>query len=73
MKILDGKWTLYLLRDLFNGINRFGALRRTLHPISPKTLTDRLCMLEEHGIVTRTLYPRVLFMWNMILPSISMI
>ncbi|HZG18323.1 MAG TPA: helix-turn-helix domain-containing protein [Candidatus Bathyarchaeia archaeon] len=59
LAILDGKWTLYLLRDLFNGIKRFGELRRSLHPISPKTLTDRLRMLEENGIVTRTLYPGV--------------
>ncbi|TDF98750.1 winged helix-turn-helix transcriptional regulator [Paenibacillus piri] len=59
LEILDGKWTLLLLRDLFNGIKRFGELRRSLHPISPKTLTDRLRMLEEKGIVTRTLYPGV--------------
>jgi DNA-binding HxlR family transcriptional regulator len=59
LKILEGKWTLPLLRDLFNGIKRFGELRRTLHPISPKTLTDRLRLLEEQGIVTRTLYPGV--------------
>jgi DNA-binding HxlR family transcriptional regulator len=59
LKILEGKWTLLLLRDLFNGIKRFGELRRSLHPISPKTLTDRLRLLEEQGIVTRTLYPGV--------------
>ncbi|AIQ14282.1 winged helix-turn-helix transcriptional regulator [Paenibacillus durus] len=59
LEILDGKWTLLLLRDLFNGIKRFGELRRSLHPISPKTLTDRLRLLEEQGIVTRTLYPGV--------------
>lgn len=59
LKILDGKWNLLLLRELFNGTKRFGELRRTLHPISPKTLTDRLRMLEENGIVTRTLYPGV--------------
>lgn len=59
LEILDGKWTLPLLRDLFNDVKRFGELRRSLHPISPKTLTDRLRMLEEKGIVTRTLYPGV--------------
>ena len=45
LQILDGKWTLLLLRDLFNGLKRFGELRSSLHPISPKTLTDRLRML----------------------------
>lgn len=59
LKILDGKWSLLLLLDLFNGTKRFGELRRSLHPISPKTLTDRLRMLEDNEIVTRTLYPGV--------------
>lgn len=59
LNILDGKWNLLLLRELFNGTKRFGELRRSLHPISPKTLTDRLRMLEENEIVTRTLYPGV--------------
>ena len=47
------------MRDLFNGIKRFGELRRSLHPISPKTLTDRLRLLEERGIVTRTIYSEI--------------
>ncbi|WP_223066292.1 winged helix-turn-helix transcriptional regulator [Paenibacillus caui] len=59
LEILEGKWTLLLLRDLFNGIRRFGELRRSLHPISPKTLTERLRMLEEKGIVTRTIFSEV--------------
>jgi DNA-binding HxlR family transcriptional regulator len=50
---------LLLLFELFNGTQRFGELRRKLQPISPKTLTDRLRLLEEKGIVTRTLYPGV--------------
>src|SRR5690349_20552034 len=57
--MLEGKWTLQLLRDLFNGLKRFGELRRSLHPISPKTLTERLRLLEERGIVTRTIYSEV--------------
>ncbi|MBW5446138.1 transcriptional regulator [Cohnella sp. CFH 77786] len=59
LEILDSKWTLILLFELFNGTRRFGELRRKLQPISPKTLTDRLRLLEERGIVTRTLYPGV--------------
>ncbi|MBD3917412.1 helix-turn-helix transcriptional regulator [Paenibacillus sp. PR3] len=59
LEILDGKWMLLLLFELFNGNRRFGELRRKLHPISPKTLTDRLRLLEEKGIVTRTLFPGV--------------
>ncbi|GAA4872550.1 helix-turn-helix domain-containing protein [Paenibacillus vulneris] len=59
LEILDSKWMLLLLFELFNGNQRFGELRRKLQPISPKTLTDRLRLLEEKGIVTRTLYPGV--------------
>jgi DNA-binding HxlR family transcriptional regulator len=59
LEILEGKWTLLLLHHLFNGVKRFGELRRALHPISPKTLTDRLRLLEERDIVTRTIYSEV--------------
>lgn len=59
LEILDGKWTLLLLFELFHGTKHFGELRRKLQPISPKTLTDRLRLLEEKGLVTRTLYPGV--------------
>lgn len=59
LEMLEGKWMLQLLRELFNGVKRFGELRRLLHPISPKTLTDRLRLLEERGIVTRTIYSEV--------------
>jgi DNA-binding HxlR family transcriptional regulator len=59
LEILDSKWMLLLLFELFNGTRRFGELRRRLQPINPKTLTDRLRLLEEKGIVTRTLYPGV--------------
>jgi DNA-binding HxlR family transcriptional regulator len=59
LEILEGKWILLLLRELFNGVKRFGELRRSLDPISPKTLTDRLRMLEEQGILTRTLFSEV--------------
>ena len=59
LEILDGKWTLLLLHSLFSGVKRFGELRSALHPISPKTLTDRLRFLEARGIVTRTVYSEV--------------
>lgn len=59
VSILDGKWTLLILRELFTGMKRFGELRSELEGISPKTLTERLRILEEQGIVRRTIYPEV--------------
>ena len=62
-RIVSGKWTLLLLRDLAGGPCRFTQLERSLTGISPRTLSQRLCMLEEEGIVERRVFaeapPRV--------------
>jgi DNA-binding HxlR family transcriptional regulator len=53
---------LLILRELFSsdsGFKRLGELRRQLHSISPKTLTDRLRTLEAQGIVSQTVYSEV--------------
>jgi len=57
--ILSGKWTILLIRDLADGCCRFCELERSLHGISPRTLSLRLRALEEQGIVTRTTFPEV--------------
>jgi DNA-binding HxlR family transcriptional regulator len=57
--IISGKWTLLILRDLSDGINRFSALERSLMGISPKTLSERLKGLERAGIITRRSYAEV--------------
>ncbi|MFL5805523.1 MAG: winged helix-turn-helix transcriptional regulator [Roseiflexaceae bacterium] len=57
--VLSGKWTLLILRELFTGTQRFGTLRAALPGISPKTLTERLRILEEQGILRRTIYPEI--------------
>ena len=59
VSVLDGKWTVLLVRDLMGGTRRFGDLRRSLAGISPKTLTDRLRDLESAGLVTRTMYAEI--------------
>ena len=57
--VLEGKWTLLILRELFTGTKRFGELRASFAGMSPKTLTERLRLLEEQQIVTRTIYPEI--------------
>ncbi len=57
--IISGKWTLLILRDLADGINRFSALERSLTGISPKTLSERLKSLERAGVLTRKSYAEV--------------
>jgi len=59
VEALDGKWTILVVRDLMGGTKRFGELRSSLAGISPKTLTDRLRSLEEHGLVDRRIYAEV--------------
>ena len=57
--VLDGKWTMLIIRDLLGGVRRFTELRRSLAGISPKTLTDRLRELEDKGLVIRTIYAEI--------------
>lgn len=56
--IIGKKWTVLIIRELFQGKKRFSEIASSL-PISSKLLTDRLKELEEHGIIHRTLYPEI--------------
>jgi DNA-binding HxlR family transcriptional regulator len=58
-EIVCGKWTLLVIRDLAEGRSRFCELERSLHGISPRTLSLRLRALEEAGIVERQTFPEV--------------
>ncbi len=58
-KLLDGKWTTLIVRDLIGGKKRYSELQRSLSGISPRLLAARLRLLEQHGMVTRTIYPTV--------------
>ena len=62
-EIVSGKWTLLIIRDLTSGVKRFHQLERSLHGISPKTLSERLRTLEDEGVIIRETFaempPRV--------------
>lgn len=57
--VLDGRWTMLVLRDLLEGTRRFSELRASLTGISPKTLTDRLRALEQQGLVERRYHAEI--------------
>lgn len=59
IQVLDGKWTILVVRDLLGGTRRFTELLRSLPGVSPKTLTDRLRTLERQGLVKRLVYAEV--------------
>src|SRR5258707_10457286 len=58
-RIISGKWTLLIIRDLASGVKRFNQLERSLQGISPKTLSERLRSLEEEGIILRLMFEEV--------------
>ncbi len=57
--IVSGKWTLLIIRDLASGVKRFNQIERSLHGISPKTLSERLRSLEVEGIIVRQTFAEV--------------
>lgn len=58
-ELIEGKWTTLIIRDLISGKKRYSELQRSLNGISPRLLADRLRLLEQRGLVTRTQYPTV--------------
>lgn len=58
-RIVSGKWTLLIIRDLTAGTKRFSELERSLEGISPKTLSERLSALEREGMLRRKTYAEV--------------
>lgn len=59
MEIIGNKWTALILRDLAAGSSRFCNLEKSVGSINPRTLSQRLDDLEEHGIITKQTYAEV--------------
>lgn len=59
MQIIGSKWTALILRDLFSGPKRFCELEKSVGNINPRTLSQRLDDLEEHGIISRQSFAEV--------------
>ena len=59
LNIIGGKWSFLILKNLFSGKKRFGELRRLLHDINAKSLTNCLRSLEENGLINREVFATV--------------
>lgn len=60
LKILEGRWKLLILFQLFGGkVLRFSDLERAVPAISQKMLIQQLRRMETDGIVRRIVYPQV--------------
>jgi len=57
--LLGNKWSILILKELFQGQRRTHQLLEALPGISTKTLTVRLRDLESHGIVHREVFPEI--------------
>lgn len=57
LSLLAGAWTVQILWFLRAGPRRFGDLRRDLARVSTKVLTNRLRVMEAHGLLEREVLP----------------
>ena len=56
LEVVGERWTLLILLDLLRGQHRFADLKESVQGIAPNILSDRLKLLEAHGIVERRFY-----------------
>ena len=56
LDVVGDRWTLLIIRDIFDHKRRFSQLLESLPGISSNLLADRLKRLESHGLLTRRFY-----------------
>lgn len=60
LRVLEGRWKLVILFQLFGGkVLRFSELERAIPGISQKMLAQQLRDLEDSGVVARIVHPEV--------------
>jgi DNA-binding HxlR family transcriptional regulator len=60
LRILEGRWKLVILFQLFGGqVRRFSELERAISGVSQKMLIQQLRQLEADGVVARIVHHQV--------------
>jgi DNA-binding HxlR family transcriptional regulator len=60
IRVLEGRWKLVILFQLFGGhVRRFSDLERAIPGVSQKMLIQQLRQLEADGVVARIVHPQV--------------
>jgi DNA-binding HxlR family transcriptional regulator len=59
VRVIGGKWKLFIVYHLMGGTRRFGELQRLTPGITQQMLTGQLRELEADGIVHRKVYAQV--------------
>lgn len=57
--VLGGAWKMTIVKNLLDGPMRYGELRRSVGPVTPRVLTRQLRELESDAILSRTAFPEV--------------
>ncbi len=59
MSLIGDMWTLMIVYNLLSGPRRFGELLEAMGSVSPKTVSQRLKMLEQKGFVERHAFAEI--------------
>ncbi|NMG21633.1 winged helix-turn-helix transcriptional regulator [Brasilonema bromeliae] len=59
LKVIGGRWKVLIIRELMDGVKRFGELQRALDGITQKMLTQQLREMEEDGVIDRKVYAQI--------------
>jgi DNA-binding HxlR family transcriptional regulator len=59
MQLIGDVWTLKIIYTLMTGTRRFGEILEVMGNVSPKTLSNRLKMLEEIQFVQRQAFAEI--------------
>lgn len=59
MSLIGDIWTLMIVFNLLGGPRRFGELLEAMGSVSPKTVSQRLKMLEQKGFVERHAFAEI--------------
>jgi DNA-binding HxlR family transcriptional regulator len=59
LRVIGGRWKVYVLYYLFEAPHRLSELRRKIPTASPKVLVEALRELEEYGIVNRKVFAEI--------------
>jgi DNA-binding HxlR family transcriptional regulator len=58
-EVLHGKWKSTLLSCIAQGIQRPSAMQRTIPSATRRVLNVQLAELEQHGLISKTIFPEL--------------
>lgn len=57
VELIGGRWTGAIIQALIPGRTRYASIRAAIPEISDRMLSDRLRVLEEEGVIARSVVP----------------